>query len=176
MKKLKSITVLSMVLAVSVATAQTKNESRIAKDAVNAKKELIANNPNFENLFKSAVGFAIFPNVGKGGLIVGGASGKGVLVEKGMLTGILDMKKLNIGMQAGAQSTVEVLFFETQDDLDSFKKGNYEFGAEASAIVLKSGVGVNAQFKDGIAAFIYPKAGLMADASIGGQKFRYNAL
>ena len=83
------------------------------------------------------------------------------------------LKKLNIGLQAGGQAIIEVIFFETEEDLDDFKDGDFEFEAGASAVALKSGVAINAKYKDGVAVFALPKAGLMADVSIGGQKFNY---
>ena len=118
----------------------------------------------------------IFPNVGKGGFIIGGASGNGVVYEDGNLIGMADLKKLNIGLQAGGQAIIEVIFFETKDDLNAFKKSDFQFGAEASAVAVKSGIAFNAKYKDGVAVFALPKAGLMADASVGGQKFKFTPM
>lgn len=176
MKVLKSITVVAMMLIVSLASAQTKKERKITSDAVQAKKVLLVKNPKLDTLFKNSVGYAIFPNVGKGGFILGGSMGNGVLVENKMLVGLVDLKTLDIGMQAGIQSMVQVIFFETPDSLEDFKEGHFEFGAQASAIALKSGASINAKYKEGVAVFVLPKAGLMADASIGGQKFGYTEL
>jgi lipid-binding SYLF domain-containing protein len=84
-----------------------------------------------------------------------------------------DLKKLNIGFQAGGQAIIEVIFFEKPVDLERFKENNFEFAAETSAVALKSGIAFNAKYKDGVAVFALPKAGLMADASVGGQRFEY---
>ncbi len=128
-----------------------------------------------KGFFEDSAGYVIFPNVGKGGFIIGGASGNGVVYDNGTAIGMADLKKLNIGLQAGGQAIIEVIFFETDVDLERFKKGDFQFAAETSAVALKSGIAFNAKYKDGVAVFALPKAGLMADASVGGQKFNYKA-
>lgn len=143
------------------------------EDATEAKSMLLKANSELEEFFENSAGYVIFPNVGKGGFIVGGASGNGVVYENGTAVGMADLKKLNIGFQAGGQAIIEVIFFETSVDLDRFKSENFEFSAETSAVALKSGIAFNAKYKDGVAVFALPKAGLMADASVGGQRFEY---
>ncbi|MEX0287645.1 MAG: hypothetical protein AB3N14_00905 [Flavobacteriaceae bacterium] len=173
MKTIKIITTaLILFVAVNV-QAQNKKDRKIMKDAVKAKKDLLKTNSGLERFFKNSAGYVIFPNVGKGGFIIGGASGNGVVYENGEVIGMADLKKLNVGLQAGGQAIVEIIFFETAVDLKRFKEGKFAFAAEASAVALKSGVAVNAKYKDGVAVFAMPKAGLMADASVGGQKFGY---
>ncbi|UII77761.1 lipid-binding SYLF domain-containing protein [Flagellimonas sp. HMM57] len=176
MKVSKSITVVAMILTVTLSMAQTKTERKLTKDAVKAKQVLLAENPELDTLFENSAGYVIFPNVGKAGFIFGGAAGRGVLVENKMLSGTADMKKVNIGLQAGVQAMAQVLFFETTDSLSDFKEGNFEFGAQASLIALKSGLATNVTYQRGVSVFVMPKSGLMMDASIGGQKFNYKAL
>lgn len=174
MKVFKSIMVLCLIMLVSSATGQTQKDNKLIEDAKTAKETLLKTDSSLERFFKESAGFVIFPNVGKGGFIIGGASGNGVVYEKSKAIGMADLKKLNIGLQAGGQAIIEVIFFETSVDLDRFKAGKFEFAAEASAVALKSGIAVNAKYKDGVAVFALPKAGLMADASVGGQKFSYH--
>lgn len=174
MKVFKSIIVLCVILLVSSVSAQTQKDNKIIEDAKTAKQTLLKTDSTLEGFFKESAGFVIFPNVGKGGFIIGGASGNGVVYEGGDAIGMADLKKLNIGLQAGGQAIIEVIFFETSVDLERFKAGKFEFAAEASAVALKSGIAVNAKYKDGVAVFALPKAGLMADASVGGQKFSYH--
>jgi lipid-binding SYLF domain-containing protein len=173
MKTLKGILATGMLLLVFGAQAQSQNDQKIINDAKTAKQTLLSTTPGLEPFFANSAGYVLFPNVGKGGFIVGGASGNGVVYEGGNAVGMADLKKLNIGLQAGGQAIIEVIFFETQTDLDRFKTGEFEFSAEASAVALKSGMAVNAKYKEGVAVFALPKAGLMADASVGGQKFTY---
>lgn len=157
-------------------TAQTAKELKIFKDAENAKTSLLKNDNGLERFFENSAGYVIFPNVGKGGFIIGGASGTGVVYQDGDVVGMADLKKLSIGLQAGGQAIIEIIFFETDTDLDRFKEDDFQFSAEASAVAVKSGIAFNAKYKDGVAVFALPKAGLMADASVGGQKFEYSAI
>lgn len=175
MKTLKKMILVCLLAATAGAIAQTNKDKDIMRDAAKAKTTILAKDAGLDKFFKNASGYAIFPNVGKGGLIVGGASGNGVLYENGKAVGMTSLKKLNIGLQAGGQAVIEVIFFETQEALDKFKNANYEFSAEASAVIADKGKSENANYNDGVAIFALPKAGLMADASVGGQKFEYHA-
>ena len=175
MKTLKHILVSCILLISFGATAQSDKDREIMVDAEKAKSTLIAKDPGIEKFFTSASGYAIFPNVGKGGLIVGGASGNGVVYESGSPIGMTSLKKLNIGLQAGGQAVIEVIFFETDAALQKFKAGNYELSAEASAVIADEGKAENVGYSDGVLVYAMPKAGLMADASVGGQKFEYDA-
>ncbi|XCF04955.1 lipid-binding SYLF domain-containing protein [Tamlana crocina] len=154
--------------------AQTEKDSEIMADAEKAKATLIAKDAGIKVFFDNSSGYAIFPNVGKGGLIVGGASGNGVVYENGVAVGMASLKKVNVGLQAGGQAVIQVIFFETEVALEEFKEGNYEFSAEASAVIAEEGKSKDASYDDGVIVFTLPKAGLMADASIGGQKFEYD--
>ncbi len=165
----------TLVLKTTVAWAQSRKHQMIMLDAQKAKTTLLETSPGLERFFEDSAGYAIFPNVGKGGFIIGGASGNGVVYENGEAVGMADLKKLNIGLQAGGQAIIEVIFFETDVDLQRFKTEKFQFAAETSAVALKSGIAFNAKYKDGVAVFALPKAGLMADASVGGQKFGYKA-
>ncbi|MEL6483449.1 MAG: lipid-binding SYLF domain-containing protein [Bacteroidota bacterium] len=153
--------------------AQTAKDQKIIDDAENAKQTLLDANVGLDSFFEKSAGYVLFPNVGKGGFIIGGASGNGVVYDGGEMVGMANLKKLNVGFQAGGQAIIEVIFFETYVDLERFTKGTFEFAAEASAVALKSGVAANAKYKDGVAVFAMPKAGFMADASVGGQKFKF---
>ncbi|WP_445734372.1 lipid-binding SYLF domain-containing protein [Mariniflexile sp.] len=175
METLKNMMVVCLLLVTVGATAQNNKDKEIMADAQKAKKTLIAKDAGLEKFFDHASGYAIFPNVGKGGLIIGGASGNGVVYENGTPIGMTSLKKINIGLQAGGQAVIEVIFFETDAALNRFMEGNYEFSAEASAVVAEEGKSENASYSDGVMVFALPKAGLMADASVGGQKFEYHA-
>ncbi|SFZ92336.1 Lipid-binding SYLF domain-containing protein [Flaviramulus basaltis] len=175
MKTLKTIVAACLLLITVGVTAQNDKDKKIMKDAEKAKTTLMAKDAGLDKFFQNSSGYAIFPNVGKGGLIIGGASGNGVLYENGIATGMASLKKINIGLQAGGQAVIQVVFFETDDALAKFKEGNYEFSAEASAVIADKGASEDANYNDGVIVFALPKAGLMADASIGGQKFEYDA-
>jgi lipid-binding SYLF domain-containing protein len=125
-------------------------------------------------LLDRSVGYAIFPSVGKGGLVVGGAYGKGVLYENGMQSGYCDLSQASVGFQAGGQSYSELVVFKDPDALRKFKSGTYDLSAEASAVAIKPGASAQAEFKRGVAVFTATNAGLMYEASIAGQKFCYS--
>ncbi len=175
MRTYKIFALMAILLIGTGVMAQNSKDKKIMKDAQKAKTTLLETSPSLERFFDESAGYVIFPNVGKGGFIIGGASGNGVVYENGAAVGMADLKKLNIGLQAGGQAIIEVIFFETDVDLQRFKTEKFQFAAETSAVALKSGIAFEAKYKDGVAVFALPKAGLMADASVGGQKFKYKA-
>tara|TARA_R110001592_G_scaffold93800_7_gene272101 strand:- start:1539 stop:2075 length:537 start_codon:yes stop_codon:yes gene_type:complete len=176
MKILKSFTFTTLLFLAIGLNAQNNKDQKIIKDATKAKDKIMKMDIGLDHFFTNSAGYVVFPNVGKGGFIIGGASGNGVVYENGTMVGMADLKKLSVGLQAGGQAITEVIFFETEADLAKFKEGDFEFSAEASAVALKSGVSINAKYRDGVAVFALPKAGLMADASVGGQKFDYKPI
>ena len=144
--------------------------------------------------FKSAYGYAVFPTVGKGGLGVGGAYGKGQVYQGGKVTGEASLVKLSIGWQAGGQAYSQMIFFEDKRAYDEFTSGNFEFDATASAVAITAGAQASAgtegasagatagpatgkqakaSYHKGMAVFVHAKGGLMYEASIGGQKFSF---
>lgn len=130
--------------------------------------------PSLQVFFDEAYGYAVFPDVYKGGiLLLGGARGDGYVYEQGRLIGRSSITQINVGPQLGGQAFAEIIFFRTQSDLEDFKKGNYELNAQASAIAVTAGVATNSEYSDGVAVFALPKSGLMAEASVGGQKFSF---
>lgn len=148
-------------------------KSKMLMDAQKAKAALIKNDAGLGNLFKTAYGYVIFPNIGKGGLGVGGAGGKGTLYESGLAVGKAKMVQITVGLQAGGQAYREVIFFETREALERFKQGKLEISGQMSAVVVKAGASANAKYTDGILIFTDTRGGLMAEASVGGQKFSY---
>ena len=123
--------------------------------------------------FKKARGYAVFPNVGKGGIGIGGARGSGEVFEKGNVIGKTTLTQLSIGFQLGGQAFSQIIFFKDKKSLERFTEGNFEFGASASAALISEGANASADYSDGVAVFTYSKGGLMYEASIGGQKFSY---
>jgi lipid-binding SYLF domain-containing protein len=131
--------------------------------------------PALGALVQRSYGYSMFPNVGKGGLGVGGAYGRGVVYERGQHIGYSDLTQGSVGLQAGGQSFSELILFENQAALDRFKAGQLDFAADASAVILKSGVATNANFVNGVAVVLQPIGGAMFEAAIGGQQFTYQA-
>lgn len=140
-------------------------------------KETIANfknaDPGLQVFFDKAYGYAVFPTVGKGGIGIGGAYGKGEVYEKGVMIGTTSLTQVTIGFQLGGQAYSEIIFFKDKATLDDFKTGNFEFSAQASAVAATSGASADADYSNGVAVFTLAKGGLMYEASIGGQKFSF---
>jgi len=132
--------------------------------------------PSLESVLGDSAGYAVFPTIGKGGFIIGGGYGRGTLYEDGKITGYTDMTQAAIGALIGGQTFTEMIVFKSPDALSKFKQGDFSFGAHASAIALNKGAAAGTEFKDGVAIFTRPNQGLMADASLNGQKFRYTGL
>lgn len=153
-----------------------ERRQKIIEDAEETKRVFSERYPGSEDLFDTSVGYAIFPNVGKGAYILGGAAGNGVVYENGERVGFAELRQLDIGLQIGGQAFREIIFFETQDAFNEFKEGEIEFGGNASAVIIEEGAARSVSFEDGVAVVIIPKAGAMVEASIGGQKFNYGEI
>ena len=123
--------------------------------------------------FKEAVGYVVFPNVGKLGIGIGGARGNGEVFEDHKVIGSATVTQLSVGFQLGAQAFSQIIFFQNKKDLDRFTEGNFEFDASASAALVTEGANASADYSNGAAVFTFSKGGLMYEASIGGQKFSY---
>lgn len=159
--------------ACSTAPKSSEGKSDLRSDAAAALTRAERNDPSLARLLNDAAGYAVFPTVGKGAVGVGGAYGKGVLYEGGRVVGYCDLSQGSIGLQLGGQSYTEIISFRTRDAVDRFKQGNLEFDAQATAVALKSGSAAKAAYENDVAVFTTDQAGLMFEASIGGQKFTY---
>lgn len=129
--------------------------------------------PGLKTFFDKAYGYAVFPRVGKGAYIVGGTYGKGLVYEQGNHAGHTSIIAASVGLQIGGQEFSEIIFFRDKITMDFFKQGNLELSAQASAVAVNTGVAAKTQYDEGIAIFVLPTAGLMVEASIGGQKFTF---
>jgi lipid-binding SYLF domain-containing protein len=132
--------------------------------------------PELHRYFDNAYGVAIFPRVGKGAAGLGMGYGKGEVYEQNQLVGSASLIHVSAGLQLGGQAYSEIIFFEDRAALDTLKAGNFEFGAQASAVAVTAGVSADASYDDGVAVFTMTKGGLMYEAAVAGQKFNYRAL
>jgi lipid-binding SYLF domain-containing protein len=158
----------------AAAAVARESESELIADANKAVAMFEKTDPGMTALLGRAPGYVVFPGVGKAGLGVGGAHGKGVLFEGGKPVGKAELTQLNVGAEAGAQKYGEVIVFETEKDLAKFKEGKFAFSGQVSAVALKSGASATAHFSNGVAVFTHGEKGLMYEASVGGQKFSYH--
>ncbi len=129
--------------------------------------------PGIQTFFNDAYGYAVFPSVGKGGWVIGGAYGTGKVFRQGQIIGSTSIVQGTIGFQLGGQVYSEIVFFKNKQAFDRFKSGRLEFDAQVSAIAVTLGAAAKAAYEDGIAVFVMPKGGLMYEASVGGQSFTF---
>ena len=129
--------------------------------------------PGMEKFFDGAHGYVVFPSIGKGGFIVSGARGRGTLFEKGVPIGKARISQVAVGLTAGGQAFSQVIFFENEAALERFKSSRYEVAAGVSAVIANAGAAAKAAYNDGVAIFAMTLGGAMAEASIGGQKFKF---
>ena len=146
-----------------------------------------------KGFFENAYGYAVFPTIGKAGIGIGGAAGAGRVYKQGNYVGDVKMGQLTVGFQLGGQAYSQMIFFEDERAFKEFTTGEFEFGAQASAVAITAGAqaaatttgssaGASAGKRDaktkgwyekGMAVFTVAKGGLMYEASVGGQKFKY---
>lgn len=143
--------------------------------------------------FSNSYGYALFPTIGKAGVGIGGAYGKGRVYVRGKRVGETSVKQLTGGLQLGGQAYSQIVFFQNERAFREFTRGDFEFGAEASAVAITAAAGAKGstagstigvsgeqhhaknigKYRDGMATFTVAKGGLMYEASVGGQKFNY---
>lgn len=158
--------------------------------------EVFSKSESVQPFFNNSYGYAVFPLVGKAGIGIGGAYGKGQVYQNGKVTGETSLIKATIGFQLGGQAFSEIIFFQDKRAYEDFTSGNFEFDAAASAVAITAGVqaktgtegstagasagpetGTQAQtdYRKGMAVFVHIKGGLMYEMAIGGQKFNFKA-
>lgn len=181
--------VASLVALLFVSAGAAADEYSAATDAFRKAGES-------SRFFGKSYGYAVFPSIGKGGFGIGGARGKGRVYKQGTHVGDTTMTQVTIGFQLGGQVYSQIIFFEDQRAFDEFTAGNFEFGAQASAVAINVSASAGASttgasagtsgtrdnpdnastsFYKGMMVFTLAKGGLMYEASIGGQKFSYRA-
>ncbi len=159
--------------------------------------EIYKKSPAVQPFFKDAYAYAVFPTIGKGGLGIGGAYGKGRVYRGGKVTGEMSLTKVSIGFQAGGQGFSEMVFLQDKRAYDDFTSGEFEFDAAASAVAITAGAQAKAgtegaaasasagpataeqakaSYRKGMAVFVHIKGGLMYEASVGGQKFNFKPM
>ena len=155
------------------ATEKAENQKTDDQKVAEAIAKFKNADPYMIPFFKKAYGYAVFPTVAKAGMGIGGAFGKGKVYKRGRPIGSVSLTQITIGFQLGAQAYSEIIFFKDNGALDDFTEGNYELGAQASAVAATTGASINADYSGGVAIFTVTKGGLMYEASVGGQKFTF---
>lgn len=153
--------------------------ARAADDLVPRAQQTIADMqgavPSLKGFMANAAGYAVFPSVGKGGLIIGGARGQGLLFQNGAIVGRTTLTQASIGAQAGGQTFSQIIVFEGPTSLANFKSGKFQLGADANAVAISKSVSASVPltYRRGLAVFTMQQSGLMVQAAVSGQKFSF---
>jgi len=156
--------------------ASTPSNDTLIRESRTALNSFLDRDPALQRWIDHAQGYAIFPDIGKAGLWVGGGFGRGVVFEQGQAVGRTSVSQATIGAQIGAQAYSQIVFFEDSAALTTFKRENFEFSAQATAVAATAGAAATTSYERGVAVFILIRGGLMAEATIGGQQFKYEPL
>jgi lipid-binding SYLF domain-containing protein len=176
MKRLLAVIIASSLAFTSLAQAwepdtSDKLELSTAQAIIKAKDK----DPALKKWFDAAYAYAVFPKVAKGAIGIGGAHGKGIVIRGDTTVGKTSLSQISIGFALGGQVYSEFVMFRDKTAFDHFKRGNFEMGAQVSAVAITLGASADANYNAGVAVFTIADGGLMYEASIGGQKFKYKA-
>jgi len=175
-KAVVSLLTLLFILSISSAWAWEPNpQNKMELKVQAAILDMLSKDPGMQDWFKNAAGYAVFPSVGKGGIGIGGAHGKGLVIAGDQVVGTTSLSQVTIGLQLGGQTYAEFIFFYDKTALEDFKRGNFELDAQASAVAVKAGAATAASYNKGVAIFTNTTGGLMFEATVGGQKFKFNS-
>lgn len=168
--------ILSALLLCTASASADKSNEELAAQVQEARKTWQAKDDTFNATLEKAYAYAIFPEVGKGGFIVGASHGQGEVYEKGKLIGRSKMTQTTVGAQVGGQTFAQVILFKNKKALDRFKQSRFEGSAAATAIGGKKGAAAASKYKNGVAIMVLPLKGAMAEAAGGGQKFHFEPI
>jgi len=167
---------LSLALASCASTPNPGNEtdrSLLHIRTSGAIADFKAQDPSMDAVFKDAYAYAVFPRIVTAAVGIGGAHGDGEVYQKGQFVGYADVTQASVGAQLGAQRYAEIVFFQNESAFVEFKYGSMEFDARATAVAASEGAATAANYRHGVLVFTLPESGLMAQAAIGTQKFRF---
>ncbi len=176
MKK-PSVVLLAVSMLFTGAFAQAwepDNENKLSLSVAQALIKAKDKNSAMETWFSDAYAYAVFPKVGKGGIGIGGAHGKGLVIRGDKTVGKTSLSQVTIGFQLGGQVYSEYILFKDKTAFDHFTRGNFEMGAQVSAVAITAGISADANYDGGVKVFTLVEGGLMYEASIGGQKFKFH--
>jgi lipid-binding SYLF domain-containing protein len=158
-------------------SARAASDTELVKNAEATLANIRRTDPGIGEFVTRSAGYVVFPSVGKGGAVIGGAHGGGVLFgHGGKPIGKVTINQVTFGAQLGGQSYSEIIFLQTPKQVADVESGKFALAAQASAVAIKPGASTNAKFENGIAIFTHTKGGLMAEATVGGQKLGFEPL
>ena len=150
-------------------------QTAMKSESKNALKQFEAAKPEIQSVVDGAAGYAIFPDVGKAAVGIGGAHGRGEVYQNGQLIGNATLDQASIGFDLGGKTYAELIVFENQEALNKLEQGHISFGASAAVEIVKAGAAAKGNFVHGTRVFVLPKGGLEAGVALNGQKIYYHA-
>ena len=173
------VAIVGAFLFTACATAPTSPSAReeLQIDAQETLRRMQDRDPGLSELLAQSAGYAVFPQVGKGGALVGGAYGRGIVYQDGQAVGYVELNQASLGAQLGGETFAELIVFENERALQQLQNGTYDITGQASATALTQGAARGASFgQNGVAVFLVPRGGLMVDLSVAGQRLNYQPL
>ena len=164
---------LAMTIGCATAPKSASDKASLEARADSTLTMMRNRDPALGPLLSSSAGYVVFPEIGKGGFVVGAAHGRGILYERGRHAGFVDVNQASIGAQLGAQTFSELVVFKSPFDVQKLKTGEFTLGANASAVALTTGAAASAEFKEGTAVFVVAGGGVMAELSLSGQRMNF---
>ena len=156
--------------------AEPDDRAELRKSAQEALDRTEAQHESLSRFLSTSYGYAVFPKISAGAAGVGGAYGRGVVYQQGVMVGYADMTQLSAGAQLGGQTYTEIVAFEDKEAMTRFRERELVIDAQASAVAVEAGTGTGADFHEGIAIFAVDRKGLMLEASVAGQRFSFEPL
>jgi lipid-binding SYLF domain-containing protein len=176
-KTLLSFITLALMLSVtSISAFEPDTSDEMQLSVAKAILDLNKKDPGMEDFINKAAGFAVYPRVGKAGIGIGGAHGKGLVIANDKVIANTSLSQVTVGFQLGGQVYAQFVFFEDETALGHFQRGNYESGAQASAVAATAGASADVNYDSGVAVMTNVGGGLMYEATVSGQKFKYEAI
>ena len=152
--------------------AKSASETNAAAEAT--LKRLMATEPVSEKMLKDAKGILIFPSIVKGGFLVGGATGDGVLRVRGKPAGYYRSTSVSFGLQAGLTEFAYVVFLMDESAMNYLKQSDgWDLGATPNVTVFDKGVTGQlsaSSVRKGIYVFFLDQKGLFGGLSLDGTK------
>ncbi len=171
-RSLELIAALTLLITNTVHAEAAKVIDAKADVAIEKFKQMVKGGDVFLSKVK---GYLVFPDVYKGGFIVGGEYGNGVLRVNGKSVAYYNIASASVGWQIGAQKTSYLFAFADQYALDSFMRSNgWEAGVDGTIAVVNWGQGIDISsisYEKPIYGFVFNNQGLMAGVSLEGTKF-----
>jgi len=155
------------------APKSTQGRASLDTEVQSTIRTALQQDPGLQSFFDKSAGYAVFPRVGKGAFVAGGAFGRGELFQNKQFVGYCTLTQATVGLQAGGQEYSELVFLQTPENVNDFKAGSFALTGEASAVALTTGAAAKTNFTNGVAVFTMQPTGLMLAAAVGGQKFSF---